>query len=71
MEIDGCIKGDVSVEESLSAQRDEVATHGEEHVGKQEGDGGRCAAGDGDAHHRSLREACRFGLQGVVWKERF
>ena len=41
MEVDGGIKGDVSVEESLSAQRDEVATHGEEHVGKQEGDGGR------------------------------
>lgn len=41
MEIDGCVKWDVSVEEGFSAQRDEVATHSEEHVGKQKGDGGR------------------------------
>lgn len=51
MEIDGGVKRDVSVEESLSAQRDEVSTHGEEHVGKQEGDGGRRATGDSDAHN--------------------
>lgn len=51
MEVNGGVKGDVSVEEGLSAQGDEVAAHGEEHVGKQEGDGGRRAARDGDAHH--------------------
>lgn len=51
MEIDGGVERDVSVEECLSAQRDEVATHGEEHVGKQEGDGGGRATGDDDAHH--------------------
>lgn len=50
MEIDGGVKGDVSVEESLSAQCDEVSTHGEEHVGKQEGDGGRRATRDSDAN---------------------
>lgn len=51
MEINRSVKGDVSVEESLSAQRDEIATHSEEQVGKQEGDGGSRAAGDSDAHH--------------------
>lgn len=71
MEIDGGVKGDVSVEESLSAQCDEVSTHGEEHVGKQEGDGGRRATRDSDANDWSLREACSFGLQSVVWKQCF
>lgn len=51
MKIDGSVKGDVSVEEGLPEQRDEVATHSEEHVGKEKGDGGRRATGDGDAHH--------------------
>lgn len=50
MEIDGCVEGDVSVEERFSAQRDEVATHSEQHVGKQEGDAGRRASGDHDAN---------------------
>ena len=40
MEVDGGVEGDVSVEEGLPAQCDEVPTHGEEDVGKQEGDGG-------------------------------
>lgn len=71
VEVDGGIEGDVPVEEGLSAQRDEVTTHGEERVGKQEGDGGRWAAGDHDAHHRSLRDACRFSLQTVVWTQHF
>lgn len=66
MEIEGGVKRDVSVEEGLPAQRDEVATHGEEHVGKQEGDGGGRAAGEGDAHHRRFREARRLGLEPVV-----
>lgn len=39
MEVNGCIKGNVSVQEGFSTQRDEVAADGEEHVGKQEGDG--------------------------------
>lgn len=70
MEIDGSVEGDVSVEESLSAQRDEVATHGEEYVGKQKGDGGSRATGDHDAHQWSLRHACRFGLKTIVWKKK-
>lgn len=40
MEVNGCIKRDVCVEEGFSAQRDEVATDSEEHVGKQKGDSG-------------------------------
>lgn len=50
MEIDGGVEGDVLVEERFSAQRDEVATHGEQHVGKQEGDAGSRASGDHNAH---------------------
>lgn len=69
MEVNGGVKGDVSVEEGLSAQRDEVATHGEEHVGKQKGDGGRRATGDDDSHHWRLRDTCRFCLQTVVWTQ--
>ncbi len=68
MEIDGSVKGDVSVEEGLSAHRDEVATDSEEHVGKEKGDGGRRATGDGDAHHWSLGDACIVSLHSVVWK---
>lgn len=67
MEIDGGVKWNVSVEEGLPAQRDDVATHGEEHVGEQEGDGSSGAAGEGHAHHRRLREACRLSLETVVW----
>lgn len=66
MEVDGRVEGDVSVEEGLAAQRDEVAAHGEEHVGVQEGDGGRRAAGNDDAHHRSLGDARGSGLQAVI-----
>lgn len=66
MEIDGGVKRDVSVEEGLPAQRDEVAAHGEQQVGEQEGDGGGGAAGQGHAHHRGFREARRFSLEGVV-----
>lgn len=51
MEINGGVEGDVSVEEGLTAQRDEIATHSEEHVGKQEGDGGSRATGDDNAHY--------------------
>lgn len=51
MEVNGGIKGDVSVEEGLPAQRDEVTAHSEEHVRKQKGDGGCRATGDNDAHH--------------------
>lgn len=39
MKVNGSVKGDVSIQEGLSAQRDEVATHGEKHVRKQKGDG--------------------------------
>lgn len=69
MEINGSVKWNVSIEESLSAQRDEVATDGEEHVGKQKGDGGRRTTRNDDAHHWSLRDACRFCLQTVIWKQ--
>lgn len=51
MEVNSCIKGDVSVEEGFSAQCDEVATDSEEHVGKQKGDGGGRTTGHNDAHH--------------------
>lgn len=34
VEVNGGVEGDVSVEEGLSAQGDEVAAHGEEHVRK-------------------------------------
>lgn len=66
MEVDGGVKGNVAVEEGLPAARDEVATHGEEHVGKQEGDGGGRAASQGDAHHRGFGEARGFGLETVI-----
>lgn len=51
MEVNGSVKGDVPVEESLSTERDEVARYSEEQVWKQKGDGGRCAAGDDDTHY--------------------
>lgn len=66
MEVDGGVKGNVSVEEGLPAPCDEVATHGEEHVGKQERDGGGRAASEGDAHHRGFREARGFSLETVI-----
>lgn len=66
MEIDGGVKRNVSVEEGLPAQRDEVATHAEEHVREQERDGGSRAAGQDHAHHRGFREARRFSLETVV-----
>lgn len=66
MEINGSIKWDVSVEEGLSAQSDEVTAHGEEHVREQKGDGGSRATREGNAHHRGLREACSFSLKSVV-----
>lgn len=66
MEIDGGVKRNVSVEEGLPAPRDEVATHREEHVRKQERDGGGRAAGEGDAHDRRFREARRLSLEPVV-----
>lgn len=39
MKVNGSVKGDVSIQEGLSAERDEVTTHGEKHVRKQKGDG--------------------------------
>lgn len=66
MEVDGCVKGDVTVEEGFAAQRDEVAAHGEEHVGEEERDGGGGAARDGHAHQRRRGEACRLSLEAVV-----
>lgn len=66
MEIDGGVKWNVSVEEGLPAQRDEVATHGEEHVGEQKGDCGSRAAGEGHTHHRRFREARRLSLETIV-----
>lgn len=66
MEIDGGVKRNVSVEEGLAAQRDEVAAHGEEHAGEQERDGGSRAAGEGHAHHRGSGEARRFSLENIV-----
>lgn len=52
MEVDGGVERNVAVEEGLAAQRDEVAAHGEEHVGEEEGDGGGGATRDGHAHQR-------------------
>lgn len=66
MEIDGGVKRNVLVEEGLAAQRDEVATHGEEQVGEQERDGGSGAAGKGHAHHRRFTEARGLSLDPVV-----
>lgn len=62
MEVNGRIKGDVSVEEGLSAESDEVATHGEKHVWEQERDGSRRAAGHNDSNHRRLWDSCGFSL---------
>lgn len=66
MKVNGSIKGDVSVQEGLSAQRDEVAAHGEKHVRKQEGDGSRRATGHDDPHHRCLRDTGSLSLQTIV-----
>lgn len=66
MEVNGSIEGDVSVEEGFSTQGDEVATHGEKHVGKQKGDGSRRATGHDDAHYRCLRESSSYSLQAIV-----
>ena len=66
VEVDGGVERDVAVEEGLAAQRDEVAAHGQQHVGVQEGDGGGRAARHDDPHHRRLRDAGRVHLQSVV-----
>ena len=43
MEVHGGVEGHVAVEEGLSPEGDEVAAHGEQDVGKHEGDTGRRA----------------------------
>ena len=70
MEVDGGVEGDVAVEEGLTQQRDQVAAHGEQHVGEQEGDGGCGAPRHDDPHHGGLRDARRVRLQSVVWTPR-
>lgn len=62
VKVDGCIEWDVSVEKSLSAHGYQVAAHCEEHVGKQEGDGGRRAARHEHAHHGGLWDAAGVSL---------
>ena len=66
MEVDGGVEGDVAIEEGLPQQCDEVAAHGEQHVGEQEGYGGGGAPRHDDPHHRGLRDTRRVGLQSVV-----
>lgn len=41
MQVDGSVEWDVSVEKRLSAHGDQVSAHSQQHVGKQEGNGGR------------------------------
>lgn len=50
MEVHGSIEGNVAVEEGLPQEGDEVAAHGEQDVGEHEGDAGRRAPGQDDAH---------------------
>lgn len=57
VKVNGRIEWDVSVEESLSAHGYQVTAHGEEHVGKQEGDGGCRTARHKNAHHGGLWDA--------------
>lgn len=67
MEVDGSIEGDVTIEEGLSTQCDQVAAHGEKNVGKQEGDARRWATSNDDPHHRCLGHTCGLRLHRVVW----
>lgn len=66
MKVNGSVKGDVSIQEGLSAERDEVATHGEKHVRKQKGDGSGRTTGHDDTHHGCLGDTCRYSLQAIV-----
>lgn len=57
MEVHSGIEGNVAVEEGLPQEGDEVAAHGEQDVGKHEGDAGRCAPGQDDAHTGGISDA--------------
>ena len=67
MEVHGGIKGHVAVEEGLSQEGDEVAAHGEQDVGEHEGDTGRRAPRQDDAHKGGLCNARGWRGKGVVW----
>ena len=66
MEVHGGVEGHVAVEEGLSQEGDEVAAHGEQDVGEHEGDAGRCAARQDDAHTGGVRDALVVSRKGVV-----
>lgn len=57
MEVHGGVEGHVAVEEGLSQEGDEVATHGEQDAGEHEGDAGGRALGQDDSHTAGVREA--------------
>lgn len=66
MEVHGGVEGHVAVEEGLSQEGDEVAAHGEQDVGEHEGDAGRRAARQDDAHTSGVRDALVVSRKGVV-----
>ena len=66
MEVHRGVEGHVAVEEGLSQEGDEVAAHGEQDVGEHEGDAGRRAARQDDAHTGGVRDALVVSRKGIV-----
>lgn len=56
MEVHRCVEGHVAVQEGLPQEGDEVAAHGEQDVGKHEGDAGSRAPRQDDAHAGGVRD---------------
>ena len=57
MEVHSGVEGHIAVEEGLSQEGDEVATHGEQDVGEHEGDAGGRGPGQDDSHTGGVRDA--------------
>ena len=71
MHTDVAIKGNVSVEEGLSQEGDEVAAHGHEQTGVGEHHPAGGATSHSDAITGDSSQACVFAFNGVVcsWKQ--
>jgi len=69
VEVHGSIKGDVVIEEGFPQDSDEVAAHGKQDVGVQEGDTGSRSPGDDDAHKGGLCDSSAGGCEGIIWGE--
>lgn len=66
MEVHRCVEGHVAVQEGLPQEGEDVAAHGEQHVGEHEGDAGRRAPRQDDARVSGLLNVRGWGGKGIV-----